>query len=716
MIRLSRLLCCLAACWASAAAVFADFALRDGDTVAFLGDSITAARGYPKLVENYTLLRFPERRIRYLNAGRGGDTAQKCLERLERDVFQHGATVMTVAVGVNDIGWGMKADEVHRQAYLDGLDEIIHRAQARGVRVFVCSPAITAEAPDQAEQGFLQKMSDDGLALARERGVGVIDVQRFMRSVQRRVLEANAKEKEAKHPARLHVEDGVHLSELGQLVMGFAILKGLGAPAEVTAAEIDAATAGVIKTEGCHVADISRTDGAFRFVRHDERLPLNLHPLWMLNARYLPIGEEFNQYLLKVKNLAPGRYAIFAGGRELGDWDASQIAAGLNLASATANGWTPGGVWDAQAQILKVLTDMRDQAEVARRGAEETLGAHPHQAELIRQLAGAEAGLMTLQRNLAAPVPVLFEIKPLPPKPTPKANIEPREIKYGQAGEEPLLLDVYEPTTALPEGQRRAGVVLVHGGGWCGGARRDVAAEARRQAAQGRVAFAVGYRLVNGVARLENPALPAQNRWPAALDDCQLAVRWIRAHAADFGLDPDRLGAIGFSAGGHLVSLLGTRETRSAAIEPKLEAYSSRVTAVINVFGPTNFLNPLPATNLFGQKPDPQASAVILRVPVQWLVDDFLGSTDVALFREASPQHHIDDRTVPFLTVFGAKDIIVPVAQGREFHAALQAAGRDSSYLEFPDEGHGFGKPDNIRRFKEAIDAFWDKHLGSESK
>src|SRR5215472_10981200 len=72
----------------------AEFALRDGDTVVFLGDSITAARTYGKIVENYTLLRFPGRTVRFVNSGRGGDTAAGGLRRLDRDVFAHGATVL----------------------------------------------------------------------------------------------------------------------------------------------------------------------------------------------------------------------------------------------------------------------------------------------------------------------------------------------------------------------------------------------------------------------------------------------------------------------------------------------------------------------------------------------------------------------------------------------------------------------------------------------
>ena len=76
-----------------AATACADYALEDGDTVVFLGDSITAARTYGKIVENYTLLRFPQRKVRFINAGWGGDTAAGGLARLDRDVFERGATL-----------------------------------------------------------------------------------------------------------------------------------------------------------------------------------------------------------------------------------------------------------------------------------------------------------------------------------------------------------------------------------------------------------------------------------------------------------------------------------------------------------------------------------------------------------------------------------------------------------------------------------------------
>src|SRR5438093_7976075 len=118
----------------------ADFAIRDGDTVVFLGDSITAARTYGKIIENYTLLRYPARKVHFINAGWGGDTAAGGLKRLQRDVFDRGprgATLLTVAYGINDIGWGGKADEEHRKLYLDSIRGIVEQCKSHGVRVFI---------------------------------------------------------------------------------------------------------------------------------------------------------------------------------------------------------------------------------------------------------------------------------------------------------------------------------------------------------------------------------------------------------------------------------------------------------------------------------------------------------------------------------------------------------------------------------------------------
>jgi lysophospholipase L1-like esterase len=162
-------------------AAVAEFAIKDGDTVAFLGDSITAAGTYAKLIENYTLLRFPDRKVRFINLGIGGDTAAGGLKRLERDVFSRDVTLLTVAYGINDIGWGALADEEHRQTYLDSVRRIVEACVKRDVRVYICSAAVTAEDPFNSEESFLQRMCDQGMSIARQHGGQAIDVQRSMR-------------------------------------------------------------------------------------------------------------------------------------------------------------------------------------------------------------------------------------------------------------------------------------------------------------------------------------------------------------------------------------------------------------------------------------------------------------------------------------------------------------------------------------------------------
>ncbi len=387
------------------------FALRDGDTVAFLGDSITAARGYTKIVELYTLMRHPERRVHFWNAGQGGDTASGAVERLERDVFSHGATVVTVAFGVNDIGWGMKADAEHKQRYLDGIRRIVEECRKRNVRPFICSPAITAEDPDKAESGFLQTMTDEGLALAKSLGAGTIDLSRGMREIQRRVLKANAGEKDKAKPTRLHVEDGVHLNDLGQLAMAYAMLKGLGAEPEVSDAVVDAAEANVISATGCEVSGVRKLEDGVEFVRRDAGLPMNLGILSALQYRFVPVPEGLNGYRLTVKGLAPGRYALRAEGRLLGEFDAKHLAGGMNISSATADGWQPGGPWDAQSDAVKELVDARDKLWMAARFRVQHNANHPEAGQLAAEYARLDEQITSLARAQAKPYPYQFEIR-----------------------------------------------------------------------------------------------------------------------------------------------------------------------------------------------------------------------------------------------------------------------------------------------------------------
>jgi lysophospholipase L1-like esterase len=387
------------------------FALKDKDTVVFLGDSITAARGYTKIVELYTLMRHPELRVRFWNAGKGGDTAAGAVDRLEKDVFAHGATVVTVAFGVNDIGWGTKADQEHKQRYLDGIRRIVTECQKRGVRVFICSPAVLHEDPDKAENGFLQKMADEGMALAKSLGAGTIDISRAMREVQRKVVAANAGEQDPKKLTQLHLDDGVHLNDLGQLAMAWAMLKGLGAEAEVSDADVDAAAGKVIRANGCKITDIKKLPDGVTFVRKDAGLPMNLGILSALQYRFVPVPETLDRYQLAVQGLASGRYTVRAEGRLLGTYDAKQLADGVNISSATADGWVPGGPWDAQSDVVKELVDARDKLWMGGQLRSQYNDTNPKSAALTKNFARLDQQLTELARAQARPYPYQFEVR-----------------------------------------------------------------------------------------------------------------------------------------------------------------------------------------------------------------------------------------------------------------------------------------------------------------
>jgi hypothetical protein len=232
-----------------------------------------------------------------------------------------------------------------------------------------------------------------------------------MRGIQKRIWEANASVDDPTKHTSLHVADGVHLSDLGQIAMAYAILKGLGAPADVSACEIDAANLSVTSAAGCAITGLSGSSDRLEFVRTDNGLPLNGELFFALNFRFVPIHDELNRYLLRITSLAPGRYAVTADGRGVATYTAEQLAEGVNISSATTDPWTPGGPWSAQASVLHALTESRDRLTLA----DALLNAHlpggslpaeaaPHAREINMEIE-------ELQRLVAAPRPYHFRIE-----------------------------------------------------------------------------------------------------------------------------------------------------------------------------------------------------------------------------------------------------------------------------------------------------------------
>ena len=237
------------------------------------------------------------------------------------------------------------------------------------------------------------------------------------------------------------------------------------------------------------------------------------------------------------------------------------------------------------------------------------------------------------------------------------------DVVYGTAGGVELLLNVLRPADR-PE--PRPAVVVVHGGGLVQGTRWDHGEAAAALAQAGYATFSIEYRLyVAG-----DPA----TLWPAQLDDAQRAVRWVRANAATYGVDPDQVGAFGFSSGGQLAAFLGTRETRDNS-DPALADFSSKATCVVSMGGLFDFT--FPDAHLDGAVID----AEILGGSAEALPDP-------AAYEDYSPITFVDDTSAPFLILQEGNEDVIPYEHPRRMVAALQAAGVQVSYGWFPEYAH----------------------------
>lgn len=244
-----------------------------------------------------------------------------------------------------------------------------------------------------------------------------------------------------------------------------------------------------------------------------------------------------------------------------------------------------------------------------------------------------------------------------------------RGLVFGKAGRVKLKLDLY-----LPEGAAgpRPTVVLIHGGAWLFGTRYQLHWYGRRLARAGYVAASVSYRML--------PAYP----FPYCIHDCKAAVRWLRIHADEYGIDTDRIAAFGNSAGGHLAALLATTRPRDGLEGPLNPEGTSDIQAAISMYG-----------------------AVDLTEYRGWRERGFrkrAGSEFVAYFvslargrkpganawEASSPITYVHPDVPPMLFIHGTKDFLVDVEQSKRFVERLEAVGVHAELMTLHERGHGF--------------------------
>jgi acetyl esterase/lipase len=246
----------------------------------------------------------------------------------------------------------------------------------------------------------------------------------------------------------------------------------------------------------------------------------------------------------------------------------------------------------------------------------------------------------------------------------PAGMVVHRDLACVSGGHPRQMLDLYlpdlSPTTPL--------IVWIHGGAFRMGSKED------------RVPFEMlelGYAIASLNYRLSQHAL-----FPAQIEDCKAAVRWLRAHADTYGLDPSRFASWGESAGGHLAAMLGTAgHERSFEVGEHLE-HSSSVQAVLDFFGPTDFLqmdaHRLPEGMVHDTADSPESELV--GGPIQ---------ERPAEVARANPVAYVTPQAPPFLIVHGDRDPLVPYHQSTLLVAALEAAGVPVTFYTVVGAGHG---------------------------
>ncbi len=244
------------------------------------------------------------------------------------------------------------------------------------------------------------------------------------------------------------------------------------------------------------------------------------------------------------------------------------------------------------------------------------------------------------------------------------------DIPYAHPGGAELVADIYLPSGPGPF----PAILFIHGGGWISGNRTQLHRQAAHMAEQGMVGMAIEYRLA--------PDHP----FPAALDDSREALLWLRRNAATYKIDPTRIGAVGSSAGGNLVALLGVE----SASQPTSGTSVQAVVALNGIYD----LEAMPASKMISS---------LLGNPCAQALD---------LCREASPIDHILPGAPPFLVMHGDADQTAPYSQAKAFADKLIAAHDPTEFVTVPGAPHTFwSKPQWALMSDQRMSAFLIQNL-----
>lgn len=394
------------------------FALKDGDTVVFYGDSITAQHLYTRDVEDFVLTRYPEMHVRFVNAGVPGDTvrggyAGTMPERIRRDVQPFQPTMITVMLGMNDGGWGYgptTLDADFQKGFRTVLDEL-RKASPRADITLICPTPYDEVTHGTEFPGYshvIDTFAEDVAGIGSQlqaSGDKKIMVADFHGPMMHALELAKAEFPEL---APLIVPDRIHPSATGHWIMAVALMSAWHVNPVVSSFALNAASGRVIDTKRTTITNLERLPDGLKWMQRDDALPLPLDFNDAMTPMLVKISEiaDLDQMILRVESLDSSRYDLIIDGKEIASFSREELQHGVNLALFKTPMLDQARGIDSQEQERMTLDQARfilsadlqqnassSAAQDRLRQAQEELAASirkdldpkPHQFELRRQ-------------------------------------------------------------------------------------------------------------------------------------------------------------------------------------------------------------------------------------------------------------------------------------------------------------------------------------------
>lgn len=324
---------------------------RDGDTVVFLGDSITHGGRYHQFVTDFYRTRYPDAKIRFVNSGIGGDSASGAQRRITEDVAEYDPTVVAIHFGMNDVDREAYTAETSpgllrrradaQERYRKNLSILVEKVKAAAPRAALVY--MTPTAYDDAAQptnippgatGWatvnqvgcsdgLAQMAGHVLSKAKAEGVFAVDWYSPLNNFLVRRKDPHF---------MITAWDRVHPNDVGHSIMAWEFLSAQGVSSVVSDVVVDAASGKVERCDNAEVRGVSAADGRLAFTLCEKSLPMPVASAALGFVGEFRVAERLNREMLSVRGLAEGRYALLIDGKDVGTWTHAEFSAGINLA------------------------------------------------------------------------------------------------------------------------------------------------------------------------------------------------------------------------------------------------------------------------------------------------------------------------------------------------------------------------------------------------